>query len=113
MPPGSRYRAAQDSDQRLAARLADLEPPSAATSPEDDGIPVITSSAGYTTEVHVLLALCDLVQQLNATLIAINLPKGKQPPKVRPMPRPVTAIERERAQRERSAVDETLADLGL
>ncbi|NQE89620.1 hypothetical protein [Nocardia terpenica] len=78
-----------------------------------DGLPLITSSAGYSIDSFLLLSVCDLVQQLITTVIAVNMPPGKTPPKVKPMPRPVSAVDREKAIRERSAVDETLAEMGF
>ncbi|MFI5777032.1 hypothetical protein [Nocardia sp. NPDC051570] len=78
-----------------------------------DGLPLITSSAGYSIDSFLLLSVCDLLQQLITTLIAVNMPPGKSPPKVKPMQRPVSALDREKAVREQSAVDETLSEMGF
>ncbi|WP_280404962.1 hypothetical protein [Nocardia brasiliensis] len=104
-------------DEELAKRIVDIEMIRQATgldeSPEIDALPKVSSSAGFSHEVYLLMMLCDYMQQLNATLIAVNLPKGKKPPKFRPVPRPVSAVDRERAKREKEVVEDTLAELGF
>ena len=71
------------------------------------------SSAGHTQEVSLLMNLSDQIQQLNSTLIAVNLPKGKRPPKVHPLPRPIGALEMKRAKAAEQAVDEALSQFGI
>ncbi|MEV0759521.1 hypothetical protein [Nocardia sp. NPDC050435] len=105
-------------DEDLARRIVDLETLRetaglAEASEDEPSLPRVTSSAGYSQETYLLMLLCDYVQQLTSTVIAVNLPKGKKPPKVRPLPRPVSAVDRERARREKQEVDATLAELGF
>lgn len=72
---------------------------------------VTRSPAGYTLEVNLLMTVCDLIQQLNSTLIGVNLPKGKRPPKVHPMPRAVTALDVLRRRSEAQEVDTAVTNL--
>lgn len=72
-----------------------------------------TSSAGHDLHVQTLMTIADLIQQLQLTLIAVNLPEGKQPPKLRLLPRPVSALDVVRSRHAKAEVDTALADLGL
>ena len=124
LPPGSHYRNDQLQDEDLAnhlfaqevaaERLADLEPES--DEKPDESLKT-RSSVGHTMEVSLMMTMCELIQQLNSTLIAVNLPKGKKPPKVRPMPRPVGRLDVLREQRERDqvsiALDALFSDLQI
>lgn len=69
------------------------------------------TSAGHSAEISLMMTLCELIQQLNSTLIGVNLPKGKRPPRVRPMPRPVSALDVARQQHEESQVDSLMDQL--
>ncbi|MEV2222759.1 hypothetical protein AB0E01_23115 [Nocardia vinacea] len=119
LPPGAHYKADLEMDEELAKRIVDIEEATRNRFEDDDDdrspddIPDISSSANHTLEVHLLMAVCDYLQQLNSTLIAVNLPAGKSPPKVKPIERPVSAVDREKFLREKLAVEETLAELGL
>ena len=73
----------------------------------------VRSSHGHDQSVQLLTALCDLVQQLTVTTIGVNLPAGKSAPRLKPMPRPISAVEVERARRERDEVDSAMSDLGF
>ncbi|MFE5290212.1 hypothetical protein ACFRAQ_35115 [Nocardia sp. NPDC056611] len=100
-------------DEGLANHILDVrevQDPHGEEKVSSDGLPLMTSSAGYSIDSYLLLSVCDLLQQLITTLIAVN---GTSPPRVKPMQRPVSALDRAKATRERSAVDETLADLGF
>ncbi|MBF6085225.1 hypothetical protein IU485_28045 [Nocardia cyriacigeorgica] len=116
LPAGSHYRAAQDLDEDMARRILDAEAVREAaeiTPSEDDQLPTVSSSAGYTHETYLLMMLYEAIQHLNSTLVAVNLPKGKKPPRVKPLPRPVSALDRERAKREMREVDRALAEMGF
>lgn len=71
----------------------------------------VRSAAGHTAEISLMMTLCELIQQLNSTLIAVNLPKGKRAPRVRPMPRPVSALEVLRRRHEATQVDSVVDQL--
>jgi hypothetical protein len=73
----------------------------------------MTSSAGYTQETYLQMMIYEGIQQLISTLIAVNLPKGKKPPRVKPLPRPVSALDRERAKREMHEVEQAMAEMGF
>ena len=105
-----------DPDLALSAIAAEEEREAAMQEPsevDDKQIPEMRTSAGYDLHAQLLTLIGDLIQQLNTTLIAVNLPKGKSPPKVHSLPRPVSAFEVEKARREFEAVDDTLRDLGF
>ncbi|PBC38466.1 hypothetical protein CJ179_38330 [Rhodococcus sp. ACS1] len=114
LPEGSEYRADQALDTELAeeyyAVWAATQGPDQGKDGEDKK-PQLRSSSGYSMQIQVLMAIADLIQQLNSTLIAVNLPKGKKPPKVRPMPRPVSAFDLVRARHEKDEVDNLLSIL--
>lgn len=117
LPTGSHYRAALDLDEDMARRILDAEAIREAAgitdSDDDSQLPRLSSSAGYTHETYLLMMLNEHIQQLNSTLIAVNLPKGKKPPRVKPLPRPVSALDRERARREMHEVHEAMAEMGF
>ncbi|MFI8976919.1 hypothetical protein ACIGO9_28835 [Nocardia asteroides] len=111
LPPGSRYEAAMAMDFDVAEYQF-----AATQSAKSDGAKSPdprTSSAGHDLQVQTLMTIADLIQQLQVTLIAVNLPEGKQPPKLRLLPRPVSALDVVRARHAKSEVDSALADLGL
>ncbi|MBM4575300.1 hypothetical protein GS415_00745 [Rhodococcus hoagii] len=120
LPEGSHYRAQELLDQRLAAKLLKAElqqqagkpaTPSREEEPEEKKPLKARSSVGHTPEISLMMTLCELIQQLNSTLIAVNLPKGKKPPRVRPMPRPVSALDVLRAEHEKAQVDSVVSQL--
>ncbi|MGS2809392.1 hypothetical protein [Nocardia sp. MW-W600-9] len=110
LPAGSRYQAAIDADFDIAEYTYARQQLDAEDSPsEDESGPQVSTSAGYDLSVQTLMTIADLIQQLQATLIAVNLPEGKTPPKPRFLPRPVTALDVVRA---RHAVDEETDQVG-
>lgn len=118
LPAGSRYQAAIDLDFDVAEhqyRLSKiLEPDDAAqVTPQ---APEVSSSAGHDLSVQTLMVIADLIQQLQITLIAVNMVEGT-PPKPSPLPRPVSALEvvraRNEADQEINEVDSALADMGF
>ena len=92
------------------ARLMDLMSDDSEVD-EDDLRP--TSSVGSTDELELLRVIADRLSVLNSTLIGVNLPKGKKPPKVHPYPRPVSALQVLRRQKEREDVHGMLRDIGV
>ncbi|MDE8648075.1 hypothetical protein PXH69_24150 [Rhodococcus qingshengii] len=119
LPEGSHYRAAQLLDENIAKKLLARELAQKKLASADDekneekerAEIKARSSAGHSPEISLMMTLCELIQQLNATLIAVNLPKGKKPPRVRPMPRPVSALEVLRAKHEKNKVDSVVGQL--
>lgn len=125
LPRGSYYQADIELDPALGEALAawdehleeierqrELAGEDDEEAPEErDGIP--TSSAGHTKEVELLCQVVDMLQVINNTNIGMNLPKGKKPPKFRPLPRPVSARQAIKHRRDREAVNEELAKLGI
>ncbi|MGW4240905.1 hypothetical protein [Nocardia sp. NPDC004722] len=83
------------------------------SAPVEDADPVMRSSAGYDLTTHLLLTIADRLQILNATLIAVNLPPGKNPPQPEPMPRPVSAVDVLRARQEREAAKDAMSAFGF
>ncbi|RDI65764.1 hypothetical protein [Nocardia pseudobrasiliensis] len=114
VPDGSRYRASQAMDLDLAEHILEVEDETGGVAAQsaDEG-PILRSSAGYDLNVQVLMTIADLIQQLNATLIAVNLPPDKSPPKIHPLPRPVSAVEVVRARRERADLATQLEVFGI
>ncbi|MFD3463761.1 hypothetical protein ACFWVM_28940 [Nocardia fluminea] len=111
LPPGSRYQAAIDADFDIAEYTYARQQLDADGDGRDEGEsgPQVSTSAGYDLSVQTLMTIADLIQQLQATLVAVNLPEGKAPPKPRFLPRPVTALDVVRA---RHAVDEEVDQVG-
>jgi hypothetical protein len=70
-------------DTELAEQLLALEEdePQAAEDPTPDG---------YTLDTYLLLSIIDGLQGVQAAVIAAA---GADPPQIRPMPRPVTALD--------------------
>lgn len=70
------------------------------------GIPETFNMRGWTYDRELLTLLVDEIRSLHSTLVAVNSRKGKGFP-VKPMPRPVTALDRV-ARRSRLARHEDL-----
>lgn len=119
LPEGSHLRADQLLDEKLAKHLLKedlrrehlLRSAGKLDNSETEDPLAVRTSAGHTTEISLMMTLCELIQQLNSTLIAVNLPKGKRPPRVRPMPRPVSAYEVLRRRHEAEQVDSVVGQL--
>lgn len=92
LPKHSHYKAALADDEDLARRtLAGVN----GSGPPPAPRPPITE---WSRQVELLTAAVDELRELHATLIAANSKKGKRP-KVRPVPRPETAVMRLEKQR--------------
>ena len=124
LPRGSHYQADIELDPALGAALCDYEEllekmmrkkellgDDGEVPEESDVTP--TSSVGHTLELEALYKIYDMLQVVNTTNIGMNLPKGKKPPRVRPLPRPVSAKQAEKHKRDREAVNNELAKLGI
>lgn len=98
----------QSEDDWMSSLLEDEDD----ESPEDEELSP-TSAVGHTAEIELLMKITDWLQTLNSTLIGVNQARGKRPPRVRPHPRPVSAIQVLKREREKAAVRSMLADLGV
>ncbi len=94
-------------------RLEEANEAQQAGATSEDADPVMRSSAGYDLNAHLLLTIADLLQNLNTTLIAVNLPPGKTPPRPEPMPRPVSAVDVIHSRRERERAKAAEAAFGF
>lgn len=81
MPSHGRYKAAIVDDEELAERLAEIEPAKS------------FGMAEWTPERALLTVAVEWLQALYSITVAANSKNGKGPP-VKPMPRPVTAVDR-------------------
>lgn len=128
LPGESRYKSAIFTNEKLAEELVkaqrlidDVErermlKSGIAPPEEEEGEDVRTSPTsfvGWTREADLLAQLNDSVKVLNSTLIGVNLPKGKRPPRVRPTPRPVSAVEAVRRRLDREEAKQALKELGF
>ncbi|WP_329405399.1 hypothetical protein OG563_26415 [Nocardia vinacea] len=119
LPAGSRYQAAMELDFDVAEHQYSLEKAEAAANSDEPVAPPTleaSSSAGHDLTVQVLMTIADLIQQLQTTLIAVNMTEGK-PPTPALLPRPVSALQVVRARNDSEAevdeVDNALALLGF
>ncbi len=71
-------------DRTLAEQAAEIPEPEAAEPP---------TPLGYSLDTHLLLTIIDCLQGVQAAVIAST---GTAPPALRPMPRPMTMLERVR-----------------
>lgn len=85
LPHGSHYKTALAMDPVLAEELLALEEDALA---DDRPTP-----EGYTLDTYLLLSIIDGLQGVQAAVIAAA---GADPPRMKPMPRPVTAVEQVR-----------------
>ncbi|AOE43717.1 tail assembly chaperone [Gordonia phage SpeedDemon] len=123
LPQGSRYKSALAENMELAKVLLELEE----AEQEEDWVNELladeddepqeeelspTSAVGHTQEVELLMKITDWLQTVNSTLVGVNSAKGKRP-RVRPHPRPVSAIQVLRREREKAAVRDVLSDAGI
>ncbi|WP_446223508.1 hypothetical protein ACTWPB_28295 [Nocardia sp. IBHARD005] len=101
LPHGSQYRSALAMDQELAEQMLAAEQ-------AEDKLDLYEEKAestgptpeGYTIDSYLLLSIIDALQGVQAAVIATA---GGDPPRVSPMPRPVTAVDLVRdAQRDES-----------
>jgi hypothetical protein len=99
LPRTSAYHSAIADDEELAVQMLDKDAPSTST----------PRLAEFSPEVQVLAEVRDLL----ASLIGVQIARaGKKPKKIKPYPRPVSAIERVRKRQQyathRSVVDRML-----
>ncbi len=96
MPHGSQYRSALATDRELAEQLLAAEDESSDSADDSAG----PRPEGYTIDSYLLLSVIDALQGVQAAVIAAA---GGEPPRIQPMPRPVSALESVRdEQRDRS-----------
>ena len=80
---------------------------SIASAPVGDGPPASPSLVEFSTEVALLTVIADRLGDVTAQLVASA---GHKPPRIPPLPRPVTGVDRARAvmdrRRHESLVDE-------
>ncbi|WP_109523666.1 MULTISPECIES: hypothetical protein [Nocardia] len=114
LPAGSRYQADIEMDFDVAERRFAEEREAAEKAGDTVESPKLepSSSAGHDLQVQMLMMIADYIQQLQLTLIGVNLPEGKTLPKPQYIPRPVPAIEVVRA-RHTAADDDAQVDVAL
>lgn len=101
LPHGSQYRSALAMDRELAEQMLAAEQAEAELDlyEEAEG-PSGPNPEGYTIDSYLLLSIIDALQGVQAAVIAAA---GGDPPRLTPMPRPVTAVDIVRdAQRDQS-----------
>lgn len=91
-------------DEEVAARLVERE------SEEGRDRKVRFGMEEWTYERELLVGITEALMSLRAVLIGVNSPKGKVP-KVDPLPRPTTALDRIRERRRREQMSELVAQL--
>jgi hypothetical protein len=89
-------------DEDWARRVVDMEQRGELVPPAAD--PENISPLGYSPEIGYLALIADRVELVRNTLIAVNSDGGNGP-MFKPLPRPTTALDRER---ERRILDELL-----
>ncbi|PKV78895.1 hypothetical protein [Nocardia fluminea] len=101
LPHGSQYRSALAMDQELAEQMLAAEQSEADLDLYEEKVePSGPTPEGYTIDSYLLLSIIDALQGVQAAVIAAA---GGDPPRVTPMPRPVTAVDLVRdAQRDES-----------
>jgi hypothetical protein len=105
LPAGSQFRGALLMDRELAEERLDVE--DALGDDDLDEAPTGPRPEGYTLDTYMLMAIIDALHGVQATIIAAA---GADPPTVRPLPRPMSAVEILREER-RSVSMQTLIDL--
>ncbi|WP_019932340.1 hypothetical protein [Nocardia sp. BMG111209] len=105
LPTGSHFRSALLMDLELAEERLDLE--DAHGDDDLDEAPTGPRPEGYTLDTYMLMAIIDALHGVQATIIAAA---GADPPAVRPLPRPVSAVEIVREERRATSM-QTLIDL--
>lgn len=100
LPRASKFREAQADDEDLARRIVEDKP----KAPPRAAVPL----SAFTPEYELLTAAVELLQVLNANVI--KLASGK-PPQPRPLPRPVTAVDRLREAKRAQRIDALIAEV--
>lgn len=128
LPSESRYKSAIYTNEKLAEEMVKAQrlieqierdrmlengvaPPEEEEGEDPRTTP--TSFFGWTREADLLAQLNDNIKVLTSTLIGVNLPKGKRPPRVRPTPRPVSAVEAVKRRIERDEAKQAMKELGF
>ncbi|MFF0528276.1 hypothetical protein ACFYT3_07780 [Nocardia amikacinitolerans] len=84
-------------DRELAEQVMAVEDAAAALDLyEEAEQPAGPTPEGYTIDSYLLLSIIDALQGVQAAVIAAA---GGDPPQIRPMPRPITAVEMVRDER--------------
>lgn len=101
LPHGSQYRSALAMDQELAEQMLAIEKAESELDLyEENTATTGPTPEGYTIDSYLLLSIIDALQGVQAAVIAAA---GGDPPRLTPMPRPVTAVDIVRdAQRDES-----------
>lgn len=113
LPPDSDYKSDLAMDEKLAARILELEKAEKKKRGNKEDKPAPLTPHGLTRQMSLTMHLIDAVHDLNTTLIAVNLPKGKKAPKARRFPRPMTAVDRLRREQEKNQLDDLLRQAGV
>ncbi|MFB7719337.1 hypothetical protein [Nocardia sp. NPDC056100] len=95
LPHGSQYRSALAMDRELAEQVLAAEQANAELDlesdiAEDTDTPAGPTPQGYTIDTYLLLSIIDALQGVQAAVIAAA---GGDPPSIKPMPRPATALD--------------------
>lgn len=111
LPLASHTKEALHTDEEYARLVKEAAKARKAAGEKDDPRSSLPPLREHTPEVAALLRIADLLKQVRATIIAVNMTKGT-PPKVEPEPRPWTAHkaldEVERMRKAQSIVDRVL-----
>lgn len=94
LPTGSHYRSAVLMDYELAEQRLNEE--EQLGDDHDEDTPSGPRPEGYTLDTYMLMAIIDALNGVQATIIAAA---GSDPPTVRPLPRPISAVEIVREER--------------
>lgn len=73
----------------------------------------VRSSAGHTSTIEALFRITDTINHQTATLVGMEMPKGKKPPRVQTQPRPVSALQIVLQEREEQELNDEMAKLGI
>ncbi|MEU2033579.1 hypothetical protein [Nocardia amamiensis] len=95
LPHGSQYRSALAMDRELAEQMSAAEDEDLDLY-EADEEPAGPTPEGYTIDSYLLLSIIDALQGVQVAVIAAA---GGDPPQIKPMPRPVSALELVRDER--------------
>lgn len=100
LPRASRYQAALADDDEMAEQYLAHVGVARDEMEREGKVYRPRTLAGWTDEVATMADLADAMNQLHATLIQANSAKGASRPTVNKYPRPVTALDRARRQRD-------------
>ncbi|MFJ4652701.1 hypothetical protein ACIP5Y_15680 [Nocardia sp. NPDC088792] len=106
LPTGSHFRSAVMMDREIAEQHIAVEE-ALGDNDVDETEPSGPRPEGYTLDTYLLMAIIDALQGVQATIIAAA---GADPPAVRSMPRPMSAVETIREERRTTSM-QALIDL--